>query len=249
MFNPEDYYGNKYKWFVGKVKDVNDPLNSNRVRVSIFGIHPDEELISGLTNSASDINNTPAIVSVPPASLAGVPPAQGIGLIPIDRDALPNPSQMTAKISQNFTLGQLTVNCTGGDSSASCRANLHLLSQDIIYNLSNLATNCLDPIKEKFGNVTITSGWRIGIGSAENHPKGYAADIQVGGSSSFDAAQWIAQNLRGRFSLLLLEYSGSSKWVHIQLGSSGVRNQGTTEKPLIQTYINGRTTSGLVYVA
>ena len=30
MFDQKDYYGNQYKWFIGKVKDVNDPLNSNR---------------------------------------------------------------------------------------------------------------------------------------------------------------------------------------------------------------------------
>lgn len=249
MFDPKDYYGNQYKWFVGKVKDTNDPLNSNRVRVSIFGIHPDEALISGLDNGVQSQATSPTFTNTPPASLTSLPQAKGAGLIAIDKEALPNASQMTAKISQSFTLGQLTVNACGGQSGSSCRANLHLLSQDIIYNLSNLATNCLDPIKAQFGNLSVTSGWRVGIGSAENHPKGYAADIQVGGPSNFDVATWIAQNLRGRFSLLILEYQGSSKWVHVQLGSSGARNQGTTENPLIQTSLNGKYTPGLTHVA
>jgi hypothetical protein len=249
MFDPSDYYGNQYKWFVGKVKDVNDPLNSNRVRVNIFGIHPDEELIDGLNDGGTTGTPPDTFSNIPPSSLTNIPPATGASLIPIDKTTLPNPSQMNAKISKYFTLGQLTVNACGGQSGSSCRANLHLLSQDIIYNLSNLATNCLDPIKEQFGNLSITSGWRIGIGSTENHPKGFAADIQVGGSSNFDAANWISQNLRGRFSLLILEYQGSAQWVHIQLGSSGARNQGSAAQPLIQTSLNGRYSAGLTHVA
>lgn len=249
MFDPKDYYGNQYKWFIGKVKDINDPLNSNRVRVNIFGIHPDEEMITGDTGTV-DGGQASTLNTVPLQNLGSTPPAVGAELVAIDRNNLPNPSQMNAKISKHFTLGQLAL--AGSQSGPVNRANLGLLSQDIIYNLSNLATNCLDPIKEKFGNVTITSGWRapVGdvIGSLENHPKGYAADIQIGGAP-VELATWIASNLKGRFSLLILEYYGSAKWVHVQLGSSGVRNQGTTAQPLIQTCINGKFTPGLAYIA
>jgi len=247
MFDPRDYYGNKYKWFIGKVKDVNDPLNSNRVRVNIFGIHPDEELIASDTGTV-DGGQTASLSTIPPATLGAIPPAVGAELAPVDRNNLANPSQLTAKISNHFTLAQLAL--AGSTSGPINKANLHLLSQDVIYNLTNLAVNCLDPIKEAFGNVNITSGWRAPVtksGSFENHPKGYAADIQIGGEP-YQLANWIASNLKGRFNLLILEHSGSSKWVHVQLGSSGLRNQGSTAQPLIQTYVNGRYTSGLTYI-
>lgn len=243
MFEPKDYYGNQYKWFIGKVKDINDPLNSNRVRVNIFGIHPDEELISGMTGtieSTTEENANQGFNVTPPGSLSAVPPAVGAELTPVDRNTLVNPSQMTAKISQHFTLADLAL--AGRDSGPLNRANINLLSQDIVYNLTNLAVNCLDPIKSSFGTLQITSGWRAkvpgSVGSSTNHPNGYAADIQVGGSS-YDLAQWIATNLKGRFTMLLLESRGSSRWCHVQLGSIG-SNQGSLAKPLIATYVNDK---------
>ena len=258
MFDPTDYYGNKYKWFIGKVKDTKDPLNSNRVKVNIFGIHPDEQLIaddmgsyqsgSGTTGGGDATVGGYTVNQNPPTSLSNLPAASGSELLPIDRNTLVNPSQMSAKISKYFTLQQLIF--SGKDTAATNQANLNLLSQDIIYNLTNLAVNALDPIQEKFGNIHINSGWRAPapangkLGMGENHPKGYAADISYGGSA-FDLAQWIVANMKGRFSLLILEYAGSSKWCHVQLGSSGVRNQGSTAKPLIQTYHNNQYTNGL----
>jgi hypothetical protein len=243
MFEPKDYYGNQYKWFVGKVKDVNDPLNSNRVRVHIFGVHPDEDLISGMGStieSTTQENTNQGFNVTPPGSLSAVPPAVGAELTPVDRNTLPNSSQETAKISQYFTLRDLAF--VGSTSASLNRSNKNLLSQDIIYNLTNLAVNCLDPIKAQYGNMQITSGWRAkvpgSVGSSSNHPNGYAADIIAGGSS-YDLAQWIATNLKGRFTMLLLESRGNSRWCHVQLGSIG-SNQGSLAKPLIATYVNDK---------
>lgn len=243
MFDQKDYYGNQYKWFVGKVKDVNDPLNSNRVRVHIFGIHPDEELVTGSTGTTESTNEesiNQGFNVTPPGSLSAVPPAVGAELTPVDRNTLVNPSQETAKISQYFTLADLAF--AGSTSGPLNRANKNLLSQDIIYNLTNLAVNCLDPIKSQFGSIQITSGWRAkvpgSVGSSSNHPNGYAADIQAG-ASSYDLAQWIATNLKGRFTMLLLESRGASRWCHVQLGSIG-SNQGSLANPLIATYVNDK---------
>jgi hypothetical protein len=243
MFDQKDYYGNQYKWFIGKVKDVNDPLNSNRVRVHIFGIHPDEDLVTGSTgtveSSAAESTNQGFSVT-PPGSLSAVPPAIGAELTPVDRNTLINSSQETAKISQYFTLRDLAF--VGSTSGPLNRANKNLLSQDIVFNLTNLAVNCLDPIRAQFGNMQITSGWRAkvpgSVGSSSNHPNGYAADIQ-GGSSAFELAQWIVSNLKGRITMLLLESRGSSTRCHVQLGSIG-SNQGSLAKPLIATYVNDR---------
>lgn len=38
----QDYYGDQSRWFIGIVKDIQDPLELGRVRVRIYGIHPDK---------------------------------------------------------------------------------------------------------------------------------------------------------------------------------------------------------------
>ena len=38
----KDYYGDETRWFVGYIVDINDPEQLGRVRVRIFGVHPDD---------------------------------------------------------------------------------------------------------------------------------------------------------------------------------------------------------------
>lgn len=38
----QDYYGDQSRWFIGIVKDIQDPLELGRIRVRIYGIHPDK---------------------------------------------------------------------------------------------------------------------------------------------------------------------------------------------------------------
>jgi len=37
-----DYYGDQTRWFTGKIIDINDPLTLGRVKVRVYGIHPDD---------------------------------------------------------------------------------------------------------------------------------------------------------------------------------------------------------------
>jgi hypothetical protein len=39
-----DYYGDETRWFVGIVKNIQDPLEMGRVQVRIFGVHPDKTI-------------------------------------------------------------------------------------------------------------------------------------------------------------------------------------------------------------
>lgn len=219
-----DYYGDKSKWFIGVVKDVSDPLQSNRVRVRIKGIHPDE----GDEDAISPIMSVPGTAS--PGSAPNV-----LGVTKWDGD-LPNAGQIAGKISQHYTLRDLTVGAAGHWSSTSSAMGIKngLLTEEIIRNLSNLSVNCLDPIKEHFGHLTINSGWRLGYSSADksasggNHPRGYAADICVNRSNVGQLAEWISQNLRGRFNMMLIYPT----FVHIQLG--GNSNQGSLTSPVIK---------------
>jgi len=38
----QEYYGDQSRWFIGIVKDIQDPLELGRVRVRIYGVHPDK---------------------------------------------------------------------------------------------------------------------------------------------------------------------------------------------------------------
>lgn len=236
-----DFYGDKYKWFIGKVVDDRDDQNSNRVKVNVMGIHPldVESTISydfGTSNTALQT----------PSSTYDLPRARAASLIPINQDNLPGLTEFGAKISKHFTLGQLTVESLV--SGNNCRQNISKLNKDIIYNLANLATNCLDPIVEEYGNFTINSGWRPPTNNDLNHQYGYAVDIVPHRGSHTDLALFIKNKLYGRYNFLIHEYSSTttSTWCHVQLGSRGVLNQGSLDNPLIQTYVNNVYVSGIV---
>ena len=38
------FYGDNTRWFVGEVKNVNDPLELGRIQVRIHGIHSDNQI-------------------------------------------------------------------------------------------------------------------------------------------------------------------------------------------------------------
>ena len=40
----QEYYGDQNRWFIGIVKDIQDPLELGRVRVRIYGVHPDKTI-------------------------------------------------------------------------------------------------------------------------------------------------------------------------------------------------------------
>ena len=268
-----DYFGNRFKWFIGVVKDTND--SNNRVRVRIFGIHPDDdfeqdEVPNG--TSTTIVDNTTA-TTVTPTSTITSPQTPTTSQSATGQDTtytfkekttlpattadntnfpLPNSGQLEAKLSPNFTLGQLSVKASSVSQSTIKGFNDGYLSQDAIQNLQNLCFNVLEPIKAQYPNLVINSGWRWMSSPADrsssggNHPKGYAADIHVNNMSCLELANWILNNLKGRFNLLLLEHMGNTSWVHIQFG--GTSGQGSLTNPLWGTYfVTGSTTDKIYY--
>jgi hypothetical protein len=249
-----DFYGDKPKMFIGVVKDIQDPWNSNMVRVRIKGIHPeggDDASVTpggssggssgssgggstgsgGGSSGSSGSSGTGGTAT--PGSAGNASPA--IGKIDVKKEGLPTSAQLDGKISQLYTLRQLTVGASGSQSKASCSRGIAqgLLTADIIYNLANLATNALDPMKTHFQNLNINSGWRLHVSKADNsasggnHPKGYAADISAPGVSPRELANYAQSNLKGRFNMLLVYPT----FIHIQLGGSS--RQGTTSSPYV----------------
>lgn len=216
-----DYYGNGQKWFVGVVEDTMDPKNSNRVRVRIKGIHPDE---GGSTGSGSSSTTPGSSSSTTPSSSTPSTPgasASGAGIIEPDRDSLPAPNQFSGKLSENFTLGQLVV---GAENRRA--AERGMLTKEHVYNLAKLAKNCLEPLL-KLGTVHITSGWRITKGpghSPTNHPGGFAADFQIPGHNPEQIGAWVKANMAGKFTKLEI----ATRHNHIQIGGGG-----STSAPII----------------
>jgi hypothetical protein len=127
------------------------------------------------------------------------------------------------KLSANFTLRELTRSGT-----AMRRGIENQPGNDEMLNLKALCQSCLQPIRDKFGPVTILSGYRspelnraVGGSKTSAHPHGYAADITVPGYSTREVALWVAQNLP-HFDQVIDEFG---RWVHIGMMRPATENQ------------------------
>jgi len=94
-------------------------------------------------------------------------------------------------------------------------------------NIEDLAVNILQPIREKFGRIRITSGFRckrlnvlIGGSTSSNHCKGEASDIEPleDGVSLFDILEFIVKDLE--FRNVILEFPPGG-WVHVDYREDG----------------------------
>ena len=95
-------------------------------------------------------------------------------------------------LSRNFTLQELT------KSDTAIRLNIHNEPNgDQIDKLKQLCENVLQPVRDQFGRVKVTSGYRSpelcrAIGSSENsqHAKAEAADFEVLGVDNAEAVSY-----------------------------------------------------------
>jgi len=136
----------------------------------------------------------------------------------------------STRISNNFTLGQLSSNAVV--SKYPIKEQKGLSKEQIACNLKNLATDVLDSIKNQYSGMVVTSGFRHGSGSSQ-HYKGQAADMQFfDGETNKDykqIADWIRNNVP--HDQLLLEYktTGTKKaWIHVSYTKSIDRNMDLT---------------------
>ena len=110
------------------------------------------------------------------------------------------------KLSTNFSLSELT------KSESASRLGLdNDPTQEIISSLQALVNHILQPVRDKFGPVVVTSGYRspevnkaIGGSATSDHCKGQAADFEVLGKDNRELAIWIAENMQ--FTQLILEF-------------------------------------------
>ena len=122
------------------------------------------------------------------------------------------------KLTANITLDELTKSQVAERKGINNNPN-----PQQIENLKALAVNILQPVRDQFGRVKVTSGFRseelcLAIGSSVNsqHAKAEAADFEVIGVDNAELADWINMNLP--YDQLILEYykvgEPNSGWIH-----------------------------------
>ena len=130
-------------------------------------------------------------------------------------------------LSRNFSLQELIKSDTAIRKGIDNNPN-----SDQIEKLKALCENILQPVRDHFGRVKVTSGYRsvelcMAIGSSANsqHAKAEAADFECLGVDNAELSDWIKNNLD--YDQLILEYytpgEPNSGWIHCSYIAEGRR--------------------------
>lgn len=115
------------------------------------------------------------------------------------------------RLSRDFILSEFTDTDTGLPNNP---------SQDEIRNLKLLVQKVLQPVRDKFGVINVTSGYRspgvnsaVGGSAISDHVHGRAADIQCDDMAT--VFKYIRKNLP--FKQLIWEFGTDAqpKWIHV----------------------------------
>ena len=137
-------------------------------------------------------------------------------------------------LTRNFSLLELTKSDTAIRKGIDNEPNA-----DQIDKLKLLCENILQPVRDHFGRVKVTSGFRsaelcIAIGSSVNsqHARAEAADFEVVGVDNVELFDWIKNNLEP--DQLILEFytpgEPNSGWIHCSF------TEGTPRKQFLHAY-------------
>ena len=132
------------------------------------------------------------------------------------------------KLSQNFSLRELTKSQTAERKGISNEP-----SEEHIENLKLLCTKILQPIRDQFGVVSISSGYRspelceaIGSKLTSQHARGQAADFECYSVDNNKLFNWAIENVE--FDQAILEfYTGDpdSGWLHMSYNEDNNRGE------------------------
>ena len=133
------------------------------------------------------------------------------------------------QLSRNFSLSELIKSDTAIRKGIDNNPNA-----DQIEKLKLLCENILQPVRDHFGRVKVSSGFRsvdlcLAIGSSANsqHAKAEAADFECIGVDNAELADWIHRELP--YDQLLLEYykvgEPNSGWIHCSFVQENPRKQ------------------------
>ena len=132
-------------------------------------------------------------------------------------------------LSRNFTLSELIKSDTAIRRGINNNPNAEQIEK-----LKTLCEKILQPVRDHFGRVKITSGYRspelcVAIGSSLNsqHTRAEAADFEVMGTSNAEVFDWIKDNLD--WDQMILEFytpgEPNSGWVHCSWVAENPRKQ------------------------
>ena len=132
-------------------------------------------------------------------------------------------------LSRNFSLQELIKSDTAIRKGINNNPNAEQIEK-----LKDLCENILQPVRDHFGRVKVTSGFRspdlcIAINSSVNsqHAKAEAADFEVIGTDNAELAVWIYKILI--FDQLILEFytpgEPNSGWIHCSYTPDQPRKQ------------------------
>ena len=132
-------------------------------------------------------------------------------------------------LTRNFTLSELIKSDTAIRKGINNNPNAEQIEK-----LKALCENILQPVRDHFGRVKITSGFRsvelcLAIGSSERsqHAKAEAADFECPGVDNAELADWIHKNLT--YDQLILEFytpgEPNSGWIHCSWVADSPRKQ------------------------
>ena len=121
-------------------------------------------------------------------------------------------------LSRNFTLSELIKSDTAIRKGINNNPNAEQIEK-----LKALCENILQPVRDHFGRVKVTSGYRspelcVAINSSINsqHAKAEAVDFEVLGVDNAEVADWVKMNCET--DQLILEYytpgEPNSGWIH-----------------------------------
>ena len=132
------------------------------------------------------------------------------------------------QLSHNFSLRELTKSQTAERKGISNEP-----SEEHIENLKLLCTKILQPIRDEFGIVSVSSGYRspdlcvaLGSKSTSQHARGQAADFECYGIDNNKLFEWATKNLT--FDQAILEfYTGEpeSGWIHMSYNEDNNRGE------------------------
>ena len=133
------------------------------------------------------------------------------------------------ELSRNFTLTELTKSDTAIRKGINNNPNAEQIEK-----LKSLCENILQPVRDHFGRVKVTSGFRSpelcqAIGSSVNsqHAKAEAADFECVGVDNAELADWIKRELP--YDQLILEFytpgEPNSGWIHCSYTEGMPRKQ------------------------
>lgn len=105
---------------------------------------------------------------------------------------------------------------------------LGLLEDDILYNLSLVAVNILEPLRQRYPNIIVTSGFRQVNNGISQHERGEAVDIQIRNQTPtllYEVADYISKHLA--FDQLVLNYTDApvASWIHVSFSARVLRGE------------------------